>query len=194
MKTVGAILFNTQLCSKFTESELACLVIGGAIHDVDHPGVNNNFLLQLSHPLSVLYNEVSILENHHSSFGLELARDSETNIFQDLDPIVFSVMRKLIIQSVLATDLAQHFQILNKFKAKLSGGNLKLEESSDRAIVMEMAIKCGDLSNPTRPSDQCIKWSFRIMEEFFNQGEREKKLGLPVSQFMDESNTNIPKW
>ena len=173
---------------------MASLIIGGAIHDIDHPGVNNNFLVQLSHPISVLYNDVSVLENHHSAFGFELARDSDCNIFQDLDPNLFSMMRKLIIQLVLATDLSMHFQILNKFKAKLSGGNLKLEESSDRSLVMEMAIKCGDLANPTRPSSQSVAWSFRIMEEFFNQGEREKMLGLPVSQFMDETNTNIPKW
>ena len=191
---IRCILLDTPLCAKFTETELACLIIAGAIHDVDHPGVNNNFLMQLNHPLAVLYNDSSVLENHHSAFAFEIAREGDSNIFSDLDPTLFSTMRKSIIQSVLATDLATHFQILNKFKAKVAGGNLKLEEASDRSLVMEMAMKCGDLANPTRPTSQSVKWSFRIMEEFFNQGEREKLLGLPISQFMDENNTNIPKW
>lgn len=175
--------------------EIAGLIIGGAIHDVDHPGVNNSFLLQAHHPLAILYNDTSILESHHAAFGFEIARDhAGCNIFEGLENSEFIAIRKLIIQYVLATDLAQHFQILNKFKAKISQGNLKLEEATDRAMVLEMAIKCSDLSNPTRPLDQSVKWSYKVMEEFFNQGEREKLLGIPVSQFMDKSTTNIPKW
>lgn len=193
LKTVRLILFDTPLCSKFTEAELACIIIGGAIHDVDHPGVNNNFLMMLNHPLAVLYNDASVLENHHLALSFEIARESDSNIFMDIDPAVFTGMRKFIIQCVLATDLAMHFQILNKFKAKVAAGNLKMEEANDRSIVTEMAMKCGDLANPTRPLAQSVKWSFKIMEEFFNQGEREKSVGLPVSQFMDQSNTNIPK-
>lgn len=34
-------------------------------HDLDHPGVSNDFLMKESHQLSILSNKQSILENYH---------------------------------------------------------------------------------------------------------------------------------
>ena len=33
----------------------------------------------------------------------------------------------------------------------------------------------------------------RIVEEFFQQGDRERQLGLPISPFMDRENPKIPR-
>ena len=35
------------------------------MHDFEHGGVNNDFLIKTSAPLAVLYNDQSPLENHH---------------------------------------------------------------------------------------------------------------------------------
>lgn len=43
----------------------------------------------------------------------------ELNILRLLDPTVKKKMRKLIIQTVLGTDMKFHFDIFNKLKAKL---------------------------------------------------------------------------
>lgn len=31
------------------------------------------------------------------------------------------------------------------------------------------------------------------MEEFYLQGDKERELGMSISQFMDRANTNVPK-
>ena len=41
------------------------ILVAAAIHDVDHPGVNNKFLITVRHGLATLYNDISVLENHH---------------------------------------------------------------------------------------------------------------------------------
>jgi hypothetical protein len=50
---------------------------------------------------------------------------------------------------------------------------------------MQIAIKCADISNPVKPSHLCNHWASRVMEEFYRQGDEERRIGMPVSAFMD---------
>ena len=50
---------------------------------------------------------------------------------------------------------------------------------------MQMLMKCADVSNPTKEMPIYQEWISRIMAEFYNQGDLEKKLGLPISPFMN---------
>jgi hypothetical protein len=199
LKSMEALLLDTELASKFSHLEIFGMIVAGAIHDMDHPGVNNQFLVTVHHPISILYNDVSVLENHHASRGFDIAMTKDANIFSKLKTDQFVVLRKIVIQLVLATDLSQHFQIINKFKQRIQNG-LKLEEVSDRSLCMEMSMKLGDLNNPTKPFQQSQKWAICVMQEFFmqvsiiNKGDRERILGFPISKFMDRHDTCIPKW
>lgn len=51
----------------FSPLEVFAAVIAAIIHDVDHPGRTNTFLMKSNAPLALLYNDRSILENHHVS-------------------------------------------------------------------------------------------------------------------------------
>lgn len=95
--------------------EAICL-IAAVIHDVDHPGKNSAFLCNSGSELANLYNDITVLENHHSAFGFKLTMsDERVNIFQNLDRDSFKLMRQGIIDLVLATDMSKHFIHLNKF-------------------------------------------------------------------------------
>ena len=48
-------------------------------------------------------------------------------------------------------------------------------------------IPCGvasDVSNVARPFDVSIKWLDALLKEFFQQGDLERQLGLPISMGM----------
>ena len=45
-------------------------------------------------------------------------------------------------------------------------------------------IKCCDISNEVRPMDVSEPWLDCLLEEYFNQSDREKAEGLPVAPFM----------
>ena len=55
----------------------------------------------------------------------------------------------------------------------LSGDNERLE-------VMKMFLHSADLSNPTKPSKVSKIWTDRVMQEFFEQGDEEKRLGTHI--------------
>lgn len=57
---------------------------------------------------------------------------------------------------------------------------------------MKMILKVSDISNVTRPMEDMKKWCARLTEEFFLQGDNEKKSGIPITGFMDrETSTKL---
>ena len=45
-------------------------------HDVAHPGLNNRFLVNNREALAVTYNDISVLENMHSSTTFSTMKDN----------------------------------------------------------------------------------------------------------------------
>ena len=58
-------------------------------------------------------------------------------------------------------------------------------------LLFKIMIKCSDVSNPTKDQSIAMPWTKRIMNEFQNQGDMEKKLNIPVSPYMDRDNQNV---
>ena len=69
---------------------------------------------------AVLYNDRSVLENHHaaSAWNLFMSRP-EFNFLVNLDHVAFKRFRFLVIEAILATDLKKHFDFLAEFNAKV---------------------------------------------------------------------------
>ena len=92
---------------------------------MDHPGKNSAFLCNSGSELAYLYNDISVLENHHAAFGFKLTMsDERVNIFQNLDRDSFKLIRQGIIDLVLATDMSKHFVHLNNFVSVFTNTNL----------------------------------------------------------------------
>ena len=68
----------------------------------------------------MLYNDRSVLENHHAAASWEfLTTVPEHNFLTNLEPAEMKRLRFLIIECILATDLKLHFDIVREFKAKV---------------------------------------------------------------------------
>jgi len=61
---------------------------------------------------------------------------------------------------------------------------------AERLTVASMIIKVADLSYPTKGFDYSLLWIDRCLEEFMEQGEREKERGLPVGY----DRTTLQSW
>lgn len=70
---------------------------------------------------------------------------------------------------------------------------LDLSIMENRRFILQIALKCADISNPTRPWDISHKWSLKVCDEFFRQGEFERKLNLPVTSICDQQSTSVAK-
>ena len=64
----------------FMTKLLGCY-LAAIIHDYEHRGVNNDFLIRSSDPLALMYNDASPMENHHLAAAFMLMREDQYAFF-----------------------------------------------------------------------------------------------------------------
>ncbi|XP_074498007.1 cGMP-inhibited 3',5'-cyclic phosphodiesterase 3A-like isoform X2 [Sebastes fasciatus] len=177
--------------------ELMALYVAAAMHDYDHPGRTNAFLVATSAPQALLYNDRSVLENHHaaSAWNLFMSRP-EYNFLANLEHVEFKRFRFLVIEAILATDLKKHFDFLAEFNAKVGDegvSGIDWTNENDRLLVCQMCIKLADVNGPLKCKELHLQWTEGIVNEFYEQGDEEANLGLAISPFMDRSAPQLAK-
>ena len=163
---------------------LGCL-IAAISHDVDHPGNTNSYEVNSVSKYAMLYNDTSVLENHHASLTFELLESCgilkclKGNDFKGND---FKEFRRTVIMAIIGTDMSKHNEFINKFT------NFNFEAESftidEQYFITSSLVHCADLSNSIKNFDISFEWSKRISLEFYEQTVKEELEGLPSLSFM----------
>lgn len=160
------------------------VVLSAVVHDVDHPGNTNMFEINSQSSLALLYNDQSVLENHHCSTAFQLMRKPSSNIFVGLSKPIALEMRKIIVTCVMATDMSVHFELVDETKKIVSEGDFSFTDLQDQMFLCKLLVHSADLSNPVRPFHITQAWARRISAEFNLQVAKEQELNMPVLNFM----------
>lgn len=193
---------DNKLLNLFEPIEVFALLIAALCHDLEHPGVNNAFLVTSRSHLAVLYNDRSVLENHHCSQAFKILNTPPCNILKALSRNEYNETRAFILQSILATDMARHAEYISTIKnwAETIGdggiGRMELKEKKERVFLMECLLKWADISNVVKPFTIAQKWAFRVVDEFFTQGDRERAADMAVTGMYDrkkQSSTGLQR-
>uniref|UniRef100_A0A8C4RCN7 Phosphodiesterase n=1 Tax=Eptatretus burgeri TaxID=7764 RepID=A0A8C4RCN7_EPTBU len=186
-QTVHCLLLRTGLMHWLTELEIFAMIFAAAIHDYDHTGTTNNFHIQTRSDSALLYNDRSVLENHHVSAAYRLMQeDGDMDILLNLSKDDWREFRALVVEMVLSTDMSSHFHHIKTLKSAL-----QQPEGVDKSKVMSLVLHTADISHPAKDWDLHHRWTFALMEEFFRQGDREAELGLPFSPLCDRKATMV---
>eukprot|EP00347_Sterkiella_histriomuscorum_P006963 403350769 len=183
---------GAQDICKITTFDIASLIISSAAHDVDHPGNNNIYEVKTRSKLATLYNDQSVLENHHCATFYFLIEDEQCNIFDSLKPEDVLKMRKSIIENIMFTDMTKHFGFQSELKAMTSKEDYD-PSGKHKPDIMKALVHAADIGNPTRPFEICKLWALKILQEFFQQGDKERALGLEITLLCDRKTTNVGK-
>ena len=171
--------------------EIMAALIAAVCHDIDHPGLNQKFLIDSSSHLAGLYGNASVLENHHWKSAISILWESGfVQMLRDDDRLE---MEGIIKDLILATDISRQPEFLSLLRQYQDTGAMDLSLTRYRHFVLQIALKCADISNPCRSWNISRLWSYRACEEFFRQGDRERDLGMPVTQVCDRQNISIAK-
>ena len=113
--------YNGAIAENMSEMEHMSLLLAAAMHDYEHPGRTNAFLVDTQDPLAILYNDRSVLENHHAASSWKLLMEPQNDFITDvLTEIEFKRLRFLVLETILATDLKKHFDFLAQMRDKVS--------------------------------------------------------------------------
>ncbi|XP_042301684.1 calcium/calmodulin-dependent 3',5'-cyclic nucleotide phosphodiesterase 1A isoform X2 [Sceloporus undulatus] len=184
--TVHCILLLTGIMHWLSELEILAMIFAAAIHDYEHTGTTNNFHIQTRSDVAILYNDRSVLENHHVSAAYKIMQEEEMNILAHLTKDEWRELRNLAIEMVLATDMSGHFQQIKSMRH-----SLQQTEGIDKARAMSLILHAADISHPSKAWELHFRWTKALMEEFFRQGDKEAQLGLPFSPLCDRNSTMI---
>jgi hypothetical protein len=66
------LLLETKLINKLKSTVSFGILIAAISHDVDHPGNTNSYEINAGTKYAKLYNDNSVLENHHCTLTFEL--------------------------------------------------------------------------------------------------------------------------
>ena len=177
---VYAFLVLGGLRERLEDIEVLALFIGALCHDIGHDGFTNGFHILTMSDLAATYNDLHVQENYHASLCNKIINQEETR-FVALSPEESKRLRKLIIQLIISTDMAEHMSITTTFKQK----EPDLDVVEDRMQIMKSVLHAIDVSTPAKPNDQSIVQAQKLGAEFKRQVEKEVSLGLEPLPFMN---------
>ncbi|POM84028.1 3'5'-cyclic nucleotide phosphodiesterase family protein [Cryptosporidium meleagridis] len=193
--------------------EAYCLIISSLSHDLDHPGLSNDMIKELNivsrkvlqeftteeeffeilqnNTLSTLniYNNFSVLENHHSSLLFLILNDEACNIMPPATSKYYSELHKMMINSILFTDMFQHKYlrdlVLNFNKSYSSNSRSVKAEIQKKKLYLLILLHSVDISNPLMNTNIYVKWSRLVYEELENQKKLKLMLNISLNNTTD---------
>eukprot|EP00927_Polykrikos_kofoidii_P028472 TRINITY_DN24855_c0_g2_i1.p1 TRINITY_DN24855_c0_g2~~TRINITY_DN24855_c0_g2_i1.p1 ORF type:complete len:1003 (-),score=207.04 TRINITY_DN24855_c0_g2_i1:122-2974(-) len=63
-------------------------------------------------------------------------------------------------------------------------------QPESRRLLVNLILHVSDISNSTKPFRICRIWAWQVLEEFFTQGDTEKRLGIAVQALNDRERVN----
>ena len=195
---------NAEQILETTVLDLLGIIVSAIGHDLGHPGTNNNFHINACTDLALTYNDSSCLENYHTSFLFKILKKDENNILEKFSKQNFKSIRKRMINQILATDMANHGEVVSLIRAKINSsveegettfkllsGNEKTK-FDEQQMLLNYFIHSADLAHNAKPFEISLKWVELLSEEFWLQGDLEKSKGMTISFLCDRNKVDIP--
>lgn len=178
---------------KLTHLEVLSVLLASLAHDVGHPGVTNDYRVKASDEDAITYSDRSVNENMHCAIMYRTMQQKECDFLRDsLSPKQRDSLRKMVVEGILATDMACHFSKLNALKALVEERGQDITKWESSMPALEAIVHASDLSNVTKPAHLALQWTDRVLTEFFAQGDQERKSGWEISPLCDRKSVSKP--
>ena len=88
---------------------------------------------------------------------------------------------------ILSSDLSNHFDLINAFKSRATTKKFPEDTMEDKQLILNITMYAADHAAPCKPSLLYFKWMAAEMEEYYQQGDLERKLDYTATPFFDRT-------
>jgi len=186
------VLLQQTKGKPFSEIEILSGMTAAIVHDVGHPGVTNSFHVNASTQLAMTYSDQSVNEYMHLATCWRILQQEGHNWMDIFLNDQRSLVKKSMLQMILATDMAFHFSNIAVFKGIVETKGRDVTGWENPVFALEELMHAADVSNPGKTMENSNAWTDRVLDEFFAQGDKERDLGLPISNLCDRLTVSRP--
>jgi len=160
------------------------------VHDLEHPGVNSQFLIASASPLALEFAAPNVLENMHWARAKALLRKgADTDILECLSDENRETVLVYMHTGIMATDMMKHKGIVGELEERANRATEGEEAydgqcEEDRLEIIRAVCHSADLSAQGMTKGTAYAFGRGIFEEFYNQVICEKDENLEESVFM----------
>lgn len=191
--TMAWMLTRPVLRARIAPVDRFWLLIASIAHDLDHPGHNNQWEINIHSPRASKYHNVAVLENHSLDLAAGLIARPEMAFTATMSAPDRERGRTVMRETIMATDFAIHTEFLAAFTSIVHDYPARrgFHDSEFVLMLLKALIKAADIGNTTKPFPQAKVWGLRVMEEFWAQGRLEKAHSFPVGPLNDEERVDL---
>jgi len=203
LQTVHVMINSTGLINFLDDLEILAILFAAACHDVEHTGTTNDFHKDTKSVLAQLYNNVSVLENHHLETTWNTLGQKYCNML-NLSGSQLKYFKELVHEMILHTDLAKHFDQVKSINSALavmtpdtwseyaSDPDKPIPAPFDKKSLLALVLHAADISNAAKPWHLQQLFTMQILQEFFDQGDELKQRNMSLPPLSNRTTTNIP--
>jgi len=152
-------------------------ILAALVHDLAHPGLNNSFLVAINHDIVKSYGKEAPAETMHVALFKRLISEPELDFLVPLEPKQRDRVLRYVEQTVFATDMSKHMEYIHSL--------MPIDEEERLLFRLAFALKVADMSHNVRSFPVHNKFVDMLKEEFYQQGDKERRLRMQVTTGMD---------
>ncbi|CAF1554160.1 unnamed protein product [Rotaria magnacalcarata] len=170
----------------FSPNDCIALFVACLCHDLDHRGKTNAFMVKSASTLASIYS-TSTMERHHFNQTVTILQTESHNIFKHFSSKEYRQMLDEIRHCILATDLALFFENRPKLERIVDNNAFDWNTKEHFRRLQSLSMTSADLCAMYKPWHIQKNIVSIIMDEFWEEGDEEKRQGIQPQSLMDRS-------
>jgi GAF domain-containing protein len=176
-----------QFADILTGVEIFAVFVAALVHDINHPALDNRYLIASSHRSGILYKDAgSCNEYGHCSQLIDIVSNPRSNIFHAIQGADERLLWNYIVKIILATDPQNHGKVIRSGNELLDEGPVNLRNPVHRLLALKLLVKAANVANMCRTVELAQQWWSLYLEECYRQGHNEDELELPHSSPLND--------